>query len=226
MVAQPRVAHRVARPARSSCGLDMAGQFAQAVFIAVALDHRKPGARLELEKPHGFLGVSLLRPRLDGVFEITFPLREFHHQVEIGAAHLAGLADREGLVRLDVDVEFFLDPGAVFGGQIRRLLQRLRRKYRRLGDHPVPVVAVSDWIRAVPDQIARWVPGPFTSLGTDGWGFSDTRSAARRFFGVDAESITLAVLGQLVQRGELKQEVLAEAIAKYRLDLDVSDALS
>ena len=95
-----------------------------------------------------------------------------------------------------------------------------------LGDHPVPVVAVSDWIRAVPDQIARWVPGPFTSLGTDGWGFSDTRSAARRFFGVDAESITLAVLGQLVQRGELKQEVLAEAIAKYRLDLDVSDALS
>jgi pyruvate dehydrogenase E1 component len=94
-----------------------------------------------------------------------------------------------------------------------------------LGDHPVPVVAVSDWIRAVPDQIARWVPGPFTSLGTDGWGISDTRPAARRFFGVDAESITLAVLGQLVRQGELKPEVLAEVINRYRLDLKVSEAL-
>ena len=54
-----------------------------------------------------------------------------------------------------------------------------------------PVVAVSDWIRAVPDQISRWVPGPYTSLGTDGYGFSDTRPAARRFFHVDAESIAL-----------------------------------
>jgi len=94
-----------------------------------------------------------------------------------------------------------------------------------LGEHPVPVVAVSDWIRAVPDQIARWVPAPYTSLGTDGWGFSDTRPAARRFFHVDAESITLAVLGQLVRQGDLKPEVVAEAIAKYRLDLSVSEAL-
>jgi pyruvate dehydrogenase E1 component len=91
---------------------------------------------------------------------------------------------------------------------------------------PAPaVVAVSDWIRAVPDQIARWVPAAFTSLGTDGWGFSDTRPAARRFFGVDAESITVAVLGQLVSQGRLRPGVLAEAIAKYRLDLDVSEAL-
>jgi pyruvate dehydrogenase E1 component len=88
-----------------------------------------------------------------------------------------------------------------------------------------PVVAVSDWIRAVPDQIARWVPAPYTSLGTDGWGFSDTRPAARRFFHVDAESITVAVLGQLVRQGELKHEVLGQAITKYRLDLPVSDAL-
>jgi pyruvate dehydrogenase E1 component len=92
-----------------------------------------------------------------------------------------------------------------------------------LNDHPLPVVAVSDWIRAVPDQIARWVSAPFTSLGTDGWGFSDTRPAARRFFHVDAESITLAVLRQLVTQGELKPEVLTEAITKYRLDLSVSE---
>src|SRR5262249_22264057 len=49
-----------------------------------------------------------------------------------------------------------------------------------------PIVAVSDFMRAVPDQIASWVPGDFSSLGTDGFGFSDTRAAARRFFHVDA----------------------------------------
>ena len=96
---------------------------------------------------------------------------------------------------------------------------------RALDGHPGPVVAVSDWIRAVPDQIARWVPAPFTSLGTDGWGFSDTRPAARRFFHVDAESITVAVLAQLARLGEVKPEVVAQAIAKYRLDLAVSEAL-
>src|SRR5256886_14598968 len=68
-----------------------------------------------------------------------------------------------------------------------------------LADAPGPVVAVSDWIKAVPDQIARWVPGTFTSLGTDGFGFSDTRPAARRFFHVDAESITVAGLWGLAR---------------------------
>jgi len=91
-----------------------------------------------------------------------------------------------------------------------------------LEGQPGPVVAVSDWIRAVPDQIARWVPAPFTSLGTDGFGFSDTRPAARRFFHVDGESITLAVLSQLARRGEVKHETLAQAIEKYRLDHPVS----
>ncbi len=65
-----------------------------------------------------------------------------------------------------------------------------------------PVVAVSDWIKAVPDQIALGAPGSFTSLGTDGFGFSDTtRPAARRFFHVDAESITVAVLWELARSG-------------------------
>jgi pyruvate dehydrogenase E1 component len=94
-----------------------------------------------------------------------------------------------------------------------------------LDGHQGPVVAVSDWIRAVPDQIARWVPAPFTSLGTDGFGFSDTRAAARRFFHVDAESTTLAVLGQLARTGEVKHELLGQAIEKYRLDIPVSAAL-
>jgi len=100
---------------------------------------------------------------------------------------------------------------------------RVPRVTTALADHPGPVVAVSDWVRAVPDQIARWVSAPFSSLGTDGWGFSDTRPAARRFFHVDAESITLAVLSQLARTGEVKPEVLSQAIAKYRLDVDVSE---
>ena len=101
--------------------------------------------------------------------------------------------------------------------------QRVPYVTQALDGHPGPVVAVSDWIRAVPDQIARWVPAPFTSLGTDGWGFSDTRLAARRFFHVDPESITVAVLSQLARQGEVKPEVVGQAITKYRLDLPVSE---
>jgi pyruvate dehydrogenase E1 component len=104
--------------------------------------------------------------------------------------------------------------------------QRVPYVTRVLEGEPGPVVAVSDWMKAVPDQIARWVPAPFVSLGTDGYGFSDTRAAARRFFHVDAESIALAVLSQLVRRGEAKPEVLDQAIGKYRLDVPVSEVLS
>ena len=95
-----------------------------------------------------------------------------------------------------------------------------------LADADGPVIAVSDWIKAVPDQIARWVPGPYTSLGTDGFGFSDTRPAARRFFHVDAESITVAVLWELARGGAVDASLPGQAITKYRLDLPVSEALS
>jgi pyruvate dehydrogenase E1 component len=95
-----------------------------------------------------------------------------------------------------------------------------------LSGAPGPVIAVSDWIRAVPDQISRWVPSAsYTSLGTDGFGFSDTRPAARRFFHVDAESIVLAVLSQLAKAGEVHPSLAAQAITKYKLDLPVSEAL-
>jgi pyruvate dehydrogenase E1 component len=93
----------------------------------------------------------------------------------------------------------------------------------RLADSSGPVVAVSDFMRAVPDQISRWVPTDYTSLGTDGFGFADTRGAARRFFHVDAESIVLAVLTALAKRGEVKPEAPREAIDRYKL-LDVAAA--
>jgi pyruvate dehydrogenase E1 component len=81
-----------------------------------------------------------------------------------------------------------------------------------------PVLAVSDYMRAVQDQIAPWVPQSFMSLGTDGFGMSDTRGALRRHFKVDAESIAVGVLTQLVNDGNLKTKKLSEAISKYRLD--------
>jgi pyruvate dehydrogenase E1 component len=89
---------------------------------------------------------------------------------------------------------------------------------RRLKDAPGPVVAVSDWMRAVPDQVAPFVPGAWSSLGTDGFGLSDTRPALRRHFRVDAASIVLRVLEQLVSGGEMPTSVLAKAIALYGLD--------
>jgi pyruvate dehydrogenase E1 component len=82
----------------------------------------------------------------------------------------------------------------------------------------VPVVAVSDWMRAMPDLIRQWVPAPFTSLGTDGFGLSDTRPAVRRHFNVDAESITVAALETLAARGEFDRGAVSEAAAKYRID--------
>ncbi len=78
-----------------------------------------------------------------------------------------------------------------------------------------PVVAVSDFQRAVPDLISRWVPTDWTSLGTDGYGRSDTRAALRRWFRVDAPSITIAALESLARRGEIPAETVKEAIDRY-----------
>jgi pyruvate dehydrogenase E1 component len=86
-----------------------------------------------------------------------------------------------------------------------------------------PVIAVSDFMRAVQDQIAPWVPNRFKSLGTDGFGLSDTRGALRRHFKVDAESIVVATLAELAQSGDIKESLVSEAISKYRID-DVTAA--
>jgi pyruvate dehydrogenase E1 component len=81
-----------------------------------------------------------------------------------------------------------------------------------------PVIAVSDWMRAVPEQIRPWVPGTYITLGTDGFGFSDTRPAARRYFNTDAESVTVAVLEGLARDGNIDQSVAVEAARKYQVD--------
>ena len=81
-----------------------------------------------------------------------------------------------------------------------------------------PIVAVSDFMKMVPDQVARWLPGRLFSLGTDGFGRSDTREALRRFFEVDAESIAVASLYQLARKGEVKPAQVQKAIQELGID--------
>ncbi|MCW2873375.1 pyruvate dehydrogenase (acetyl-transferring), homodimeric type [Actinacidiphila oryziradicis] len=101
--------------------------------------------------------------------------------------------------------------------------QRVPYVTRKLTGTEGPVVAVSDWMRAVPDQISRWVPNQYQSLGADGFGFADTRGAARRFFHIDAQSVVLGVLTELAKQGKIDRSVLKQAIDRYQL-LDVTAA--
>ena len=89
---------------------------------------------------------------------------------------------------------------------------------QRLSGSAGPVIAVSDWMRAVPDQIREWVESPFVSLGTDGWGMSDTRGALRRHFLVDAESIVAQSLIMLAKQGQFDRAALADVVARYKLN--------
>ncbi|WP_414690796.1 pyruvate dehydrogenase (acetyl-transferring), homodimeric type [Nocardioides sp.] len=81
-----------------------------------------------------------------------------------------------------------------------------------------PVIAVSDFMRAVPLQIARWVPRDYRVLGADGYGFADTRPAARRFFHIDAQSVVVQALQALADAGQIDRSKVEEAFAKYRID--------
>jgi pyruvate dehydrogenase E1 component len=87
----------------------------------------------------------------------------------------------------------------------------------KLSGRPGPVIAVSDYMTAVQDLIRPWVPADYFTLGTDGWGMSDTRGALRRHFLVDAESITVQTLSALSRRGEVTTDQVAQAIDRYRL---------
>jgi pyruvate dehydrogenase E1 component len=83
-------------------------------------------------------------------------------------------------------------------------------------------VAVSDYMKIVPDQIAPWVPGGLTTLGTDGFGRSDTRPNLRRFFEVDAETTVIATLYALYQKGSLPAQAVDAAIKKLDVNPDKS----
>ncbi len=95
-----------------------------------------------------------------------------------------------------------------------------RRAYvtKCLGGRPSPVVASTDYIRAVPDQIRQWVPGRYRVLGTDGYGRSDFRQALRRFFEIDRHYVAVAALKELADEGSISASRVAEAIERYEID--------
>lgn len=96
---------------------------------------------------------------------------------------------------------------------------------QKLSDAQGPIVAVSDFMHSVQDQIREYVPGTYLTLGADGFGFSDTRPAARRHFAIDGPSITARVLQQLAKEGAVAPDALQQAVAKYQL-LDVTAGTS
>ncbi|MEY3933902.1 MAG: hypothetical protein RLZZ606_501 [Actinomycetota bacterium] len=95
----------------------------------------------------------------------------------------------------------------------------------KLAGAPGPFIGVSDFMHQVPDQVRKWIPGEYATLGADGFGFSDTRAAARRAFKIDGPSIVVRVLEQLASRGDVAAHIPQLAIDKYRL-LDVTAGTS
>lgn len=89
---------------------------------------------------------------------------------------------------------------------------------KTLRDEPGVFLAVSDYMKAVPEMVSRWVPGGLYPLGTDGFGRSESREGLRRFFEVDAESITIAALARLMRLGEIKPGLVAKAIKELNFD--------
>jgi pyruvate dehydrogenase E1 component len=120
---------------------------------------------------------------------------------------------RDGLAH---DEAVFLNPSVEF-----------QKPYitQKLTSSAGPFIGVSDYMHAVPDMIRNWVPGDYATLGADGFGFSDTRAAARRAFKIDGPSIVVRVLEQLVARGAIDASIPAQAIERYRLH-DVSAGTS
>ncbi|MFC6355738.1 pyruvate dehydrogenase (acetyl-transferring), homodimeric type [Luethyella okanaganae] len=112
---------------------------------------------------------------------------------------------RDGLA---ADEHNFLNPDAA---------PRTPYVWQKLGGAQGPFVAVTDFSHSVPDQIRQFVPGQYATLGADGFGFSDTRAAARRFFTIDGPSVVVRTLEMLAARGEVDRNLPSQAIGKYRL---------
>lgn len=94
---------------------------------------------------------------------------------------------------------------------------------QQLQDGQGPVVAVTDYMRSVPEMVERFVPRRFAVLGTDGYGRSDDRQALRAFFEVDTANVVVAVLAALSEDGLVPRDKVAEAIAHYGLATDAPD---
>ncbi len=95
-----------------------------------------------------------------------------------------------------------------------------------LGDEGGPIIVASDWLKALPDLVGRWVPEPFITLGTEGFGRSDTREALRDFFEIDPPHIAAAALTGLVRCGQMDAKAAAKAIRALGVDPDAPDPLT
>jgi pyruvate dehydrogenase E1 component len=92
-----------------------------------------------------------------------------------------------------------------------------------LGEIDMPIVAASDYMKIVADQLAPWLPGRLTSLGTDGFGRSENREHLRRFFEVDGPSIAAAALASLARWGRFDAQKAQQAIRDLGLDPETLD---
>ncbi len=152
-----------------------------------------------------------------------------------GSAHTAAREAQTILSeQFDVGVDLFsatsykaLREDAISAERYNRLHPEARERVphveEMLADSHGPVVAITDFMRALPDSIARWVPADYTSLGTEGFGRSDTREALRRHFEVDTPHVVVAVLSRLAACGDLDASVVTKAIADYGLATDLPD---
>jgi pyruvate dehydrogenase E1 component len=89
-----------------------------------------------------------------------------------------------------------------------------------LKDAPGPFIAASDYMKVLPESLAKWVPGQLVALGTDGFGRSENRAALRDFFEVDAKHIVLATLGALAREKKISLEVLKQAVGDLGIDAE------
>ena len=94
---------------------------------------------------------------------------------------------------------------------------------RLLAQSHGPIVAVSDFMKLVPDQVSPWIPRRFVTLGTDGFGRSDSRSALRGFFETDTGSIVAATLGALSVDGLVPKSAVHDAFDRYGIDPEAGD---
>lgn len=146
-----------------------------------------------------------------------------------GVAMPAALKAKELLQEFDVDANVFSvtswnelarDGQAVELEQLRDPAAEPRTAFitQQLEAAEGPFVAVSDYATTVAEQVRKWVPGEYVVLGADGFGFADTREAARRYFNVDAESIVVGVLLGLAREGKIERSVAAEAAERFQID--------
>ena len=146
-----------------------------------------------------------------------------------GVAMTAALKAKELLQEFDVDANVFSvtswnelarDGQAVELEQLRDPAAEPRTAFitQQLEAAEGPFVAVSDYATTVAEQVRKWVPGEYVVLGADGFGFADTREAARRYFNVDAESIVVGVLLGLAREGKIERSVAAEAAKRLQID--------